>query len=97
MSELRAALQAILQVNFREPVPANDAARIATFLERTAMELVQRVEAVELREQAVSAREAKVSLLEEEAAAQIKTIGTLGRISQVLEIRPKRRAAWFQR
>jgi len=91
MSELKAALQAILQVNFRQPVPANDAAHIADFLERAALELNQRVEAVELREQAVSAREAKVSLMQEETTAQIKTIRTLGRVSQVMEIRPKRR------
>ncbi len=91
MSELKTALQAILQVNFKEHVPANDAAKIADFLERAAIELHQRVEAVELREQAVSGREAKVSLREEETTAQIKTIRTLGRVSQAMEIRPKRR------
>jgi hypothetical protein len=100
MSELRQALDAILRVNFREPVATNDQARIASFLERAAQELVQREEAVATREQAVSQRESNAELRESEASQRLKALTSMEGLARVIDLKPaavKGRRRWLQR
>lgn len=98
MSELKAALETILRVNFREPVPANDAARLADFLHRSAQELLRREEDVGLREEVVSARESAATLREDTVTKQLDALGSMGRLAKTLELKPvKGSRRWLTR
>lgn len=97
MSELKEALQAILRVNFRDPVPAGDQQRLAEFIERAAVELQAREQRVSEREQAVSARESAVSLREDESAAQVKALTSMRRVASVLELQPVKHSTGMRR
>jgi hypothetical protein len=88
MSELKQALDAILRVNFREPVPPSDQSRLAAFLERAAMELQAREQAVADREVVVSQREANVQVRENESVEQIKALTSMRRVAGVLDLQP---------
>lgn len=100
MSELKAALQAILNVNFREPMAAKEQSQISDFLERAARELVQREQDVAEREKQVSQREANVSVREDNAEQQAGTLASCSRLARALEMVPvqvKRGSVWSLR
>lgn len=97
MSELKQALDAINRVDFNVLKPS-EATRIGGFLERAALEITQREDAVSQRERDASKREAAVSLREETVQAQLKTLASVQSVRRVLDHKSMsevKRAGWF--
>lgn len=93
MTTLSAALQAILNVNFSVAAP-KELQTVGDFLERAALECVQREDAVTAREVQVSAREQKVQLSEEKVAAELATLASIAKVRGTINKKVER-FSWF--
>lgn len=90
MSELKAALAAIMSVKFHEPIAASEQHRISAFLERVAHELTNKEQLLAEREEKVSQREANATVREDTIASQVKTLDSIGRLREVMAVPRKR-------